>query len=96
MVDAWQSDWFPAVGNLKCRIVYEEKGITLHELLEFEDHRRDRFQWQGALIYGFTYTRLGNRCVQVPEPVIKDMNEFLNGLSKGVTIIRNGTMAWKK
>ncbi len=96
MVDRWQSDWFFAPGNLKCRIVFEEKGQNLHELLEYEDRRRDRFLWQGALIYGFTYTRLGNRCVQVPEPVIQGMNEFLNALTKGVTIIRNGTMAWRR
>jgi very-short-patch-repair endonuclease len=96
MVDRWQSDWFMGIGNQKCRIVYEEKGMNLHELLEYEDKRRDRFLWQGALIYGFTYTRLGNRCIQVPESVIREMNEFLNGLSKGVTIIRNGTMAWRK
>ena len=96
MVDRWRSDWFPAAGNQKCRIVYEEKGQNLHELLEYEDLRRDRFLWQGALIYGFTFTRLGNKCAQVPDAVIQNMNEFLNGLSKGTTIIRNGTMAWRR
>jgi hypothetical protein len=95
-VDRWQSGWFPGAGNQKCRIVYEEKGMNLHEMLEYEDQRRDRFLWQGALIYGFSHTRLGNRCVQVPDVVIQDMNDFLNELSRGVTIIRNGTMAWKK
>jgi very-short-patch-repair endonuclease len=96
MADRWQSDWFSSGGAQKCRIVYEEKGLNLHELLEYEDQRRDRFLWQGAFIYGFTYTRLGNRCVQVPDMVMREMNEFLNGLTRGVTIIRNGTMTWRK
>lgn len=96
MVDVWQSDWFSGMSGQKCRIVYEEKGSTLHELLEYEDQRREKFQWQGSLIYGFNFTRLGNRCIQVPEGVFQDVMAFFNGLSKGTMVIRNGTKVWKK
>ncbi len=96
MGDQWQSDWFLGVGGQMCRIVYEEKGSILHEFLEYQDQRRDRFQWQGPIISGFNYTRMGNRCVEVPEHVMEEMNGFLNNLGKGSMIIRNGTKVWKR
>ena len=96
MVDAWQSDWFPAIGNKKCRIVYEDKGMNLYELLEYEDQRRDGFLWQGHLIYGLSRTRLGNKCVSVPDSILQSMNKFLGVLPEEVTVIRNGTKAWRK
>lgn len=96
MVDAWQSDWFSGVDGRTCRIVLEEKGVNLHELLEYEDRRRDRFQWQGTVITGFNFTRLGNRCIQVPQKVLDDMGSFVNTLEKGTIIIKNGTKAWRK
>lgn len=96
MVDAWKTDWFTGVEGQPCRIVYEQKGSVLHEVIEYEDRRRDRFQWQGSLIYGLNYTRMGNRCVQVPDAIRKAVDEFLGGLEKGSSVIRNGTALWKR
>jgi hypothetical protein len=96
MADTWQTEWFGKVGDHQCRIVFEEKGMNLYELLEFEDQRREGFLWQGNIIYGLSRTRLGNRCVQVPESIIQQINEFLQGLPRGMTVFRNGTKVWRK
>jgi|GEM_PF-3171519 len=96
MVDVWQSDWFEGTDGKICRIVLEQKGANLHEFLEYEDKRRDRFLWEGSLIHGFNFTRLGNRVVQIPQKVLDDMGTFINSLEKGTIIIKNGTKAWRK
>lgn len=96
MVDAWQSGWFEGPGSRRCRIVYEEKGTLMHELLEYEDQHRERFRWEGDLIHGLNFTRLGNRCIAIPPEVMEEIEGFTASLPKGAGIVRNGSKVWKK
>ncbi len=87
-MDIWRSIWFDGIHGQSCRIVFEERGDTLFELLEYEDGERHRFEWQpGGLIRGKGFSRLGLRCIQVPEPVLKEVGEFVG--TTGRKVIRN-------
>ena len=77
----WTSNWFNGVKGHQCRIAYDERGNNLLELLEYSDGERHRFEWQGeTLIRGTGFSRLGLRCLEVPEAVVQEIKGFLKSI----------------
>ncbi|HZD43399.1 MAG TPA: hypothetical protein VE134_05005 [Methanomicrobiales archaeon] len=91
MGDIYQSDWFMGVKGQKSRIIFEEKGGIFYELLEYEDGKRDPFHWEGNLICGFYFTRMGMKCIPLPEPVIQHHHAFMKTLPRGTRVVRDAT-----
>lgn len=91
MEDIYQSEWFSGVQGHNCRIVLQVKGPITYEFLEYEDEKRDPFQWQGNLICGSSFSRMGMRCIEPPQSVIAELNAFMKTLPRGTKIMRNGT-----
>jgi len=93
MADIYQSAWFAGVGGHQCRVVIEEKGPIYYEFLEYDDGKRDPFQWSDdqKLICGRGLTRMGSRCIDADPVLVQEIRMFLRSLPKGSKIVRNGT-----
>ena len=86
----WTSNWFNGVKGHQCRIAFDERGNNLLELLEYSDGERHRFEWQGeTLIRGTGFSRLGLRCLEVPEAVVQEIKGFLKSIPRGTKVTRN-------
>jgi hypothetical protein len=91
MGDIYQSAWFRDARGEPCRIVYHEKGGLFYERLEYQDGRLDPFQWQGNLLCGFYHSKMGMRCIEVPQEILTDYRTFFSGLPRGTRIVRGTT-----
>lgn len=86
----WTSTWFHGIKGQQCRIAFDERGDNLLELLEYSDGESHRFEWQGeSLIRGTGFSRLGLRCLEVPENVVQETKGFLQSIPRGKKVTRN-------
>jgi len=89
-MDAWLSGWFNGFKGQKCRIVFEQRGDNLLELLEYEDGERHRFEWIGEnMIRGKGFSRLGLHVMEIPAAITGEVNSFISTIPRGKKITRN-------
>lgn len=91
MTDVYQSPWFEGTKGNKCRIVFEEKGPIYYEFLDYEDGKRDTFQWRDNMICGFSFSRMGLKCIPLPMEIDQDVKAFVSTLPRGKKLMRNGS-----
>jgi hypothetical protein len=90
MNDAWLSGWFKGFNGQKCRIVFEQRGDNLLELLEYDDGERHRFEWIAAnMIRGKGFSRLGLHVMEIPEAVVQEVTAFVKAVPSGKSVTRN-------
>ncbi len=89
-MDAWLSGWFNGYKGQKCRVVFEQRGDNYLELLEYDDGERHRFEWIAQnMIRGKGFSRLGLHVMEIPPPIVQEINQFVEAVPSGKKITRN-------
>jgi hypothetical protein len=89
-MDAWLSGWFDGPKGQKCRIIFEQRGDNLLELLEYEDGERHRFEWIAeTMIRGKGFSLLGLRVMEIPDTVVQEINSYIQMVPAGKKVTRN-------
>jgi hypothetical protein len=89
-MDAWASGWFKGPNGQKCRVIFEQRGDNMLELLEYDDGERHRFEWVAeTMIRGKGFSRLGLHVMEIPEPVVQEINRFVCSVPTKTKVTRN-------
>jgi hypothetical protein len=89
-MDAWISGWFNGLNGQKCRVIFEQRGDNLLELLEYDDGERHRFEWIAKnMIRGKGFSRLGLRVLEIPDAVVQEIDGFIQTIPAGKKVTRN-------